>query len=131
VLYTLEDSTGQAIATSLLATFRGMAGSIGSTVGGGILVRTLEGTFRHLLEHDGPLTPEETRLVRQLKGAPNLPWQLEGVQREAAILSYRTAINRVILVGAALALLSLLCQAGTRRRSKPPSDLIEQVVDDE
>lgn len=129
LLFTLEDSTGQAIATSLLATFRGISGSIGSAIGGGIMMRTLESTFRHYLEHDGPLSPEEERLVRQLKGNPSLPWQLEGIQKVAAISSYRQAINMCIMVGGFLAVASLLSQAGTRPKSKPPADLIEESIE--
>ncbi|KAK8116191.1 major facilitator superfamily transporter [Apiospora sp. TS-2023a] len=63
------------VATSLLGTFRGFAGSFGSAIGGGIFIRTLRGSldagFR-AVDGGAPLSPERAQLVKRLVGSPAL-----------------------------------------------------------
>lgn len=95
----------QFIATSLMATFRGFAGSFGSAVGGGIFVRILTATLEK-----GKMDGE---LIRKLVGSPALVQQLEGREKEVAVLAYATALKGLFLAGAGLAVAMIAVQAGT------------------
>ncbi|PSS27452.1 hypothetical protein M430DRAFT_79706, partial [Amorphotheca resinae ATCC 22711] len=59
------------ISISLLATFRGFAGSFGSAIGGGLFVRLLKSGLEEGFEQHGGLEGRE-ELVRRLLGSPAL-----------------------------------------------------------
>lgn len=99
------------IATSLVATFRGFAGSFGSAIGGGLFTRTLYTSLTTYFSEKG-LDDEET-LIRQLLGSPAMVGQLEGLEKEIAIRSYEDAIFTLFIAGAGLAILMVFVQAGT------------------
>ena len=106
------------IATSLVATFRGFAGSFGSAIGGGLFTRTLRTSLTDNFAKEG-LSHKET-LVRQLLGSPAMVRQLEGVDKEVAIKGYEDALRVLFLAGAGLAVLMVFVQAGTGWRK--PND---------
>jgi hypothetical protein len=99
------------IATSLLATFRGFAGSFGSAIGGGLFQRTLYTSLEDGFAEKG-LTHKED-LVRRLLGSPALVENLRGVDRDVAITGYEDALRALFIAGAGLALLMVFVQAGT------------------
>lgn len=109
------------IVTSLISTFRSVAGSFGSAIGGGIfsrvLTRRLNENFSDSSYDDGDNIVDDDRqeLIRKLLGSPALVWQLEGYERQAAISAYQDALRILFLAGAALVLLMTLVQAGTGR----------------
>ena len=99
------------IATSLVATFRGFAGSFGSAIGGGLFTRRLYQSLEDGFRERG-LTHKED-LVRRLLGSPALVENLEGVDKEVAIQGYQDALKTLYLAGAGLAALIVFVQAGT------------------
>ncbi|KAK3116173.1 hypothetical protein LTR53_003722 [Teratosphaeriaceae sp. CCFEE 6253] len=99
------------IATSLLATFRGFAGSFGSAIGGGIFTRKLSSSLTEGFENAG--LHHEQDLVRRLLGSPALVRNLQGVEQEVAITGYEHALRTLFLAGAGLAAVTVLVQAGT------------------
>ena len=108
------------IATSLLATFRGFAGSFGSAVGGGAFARIL----RTRLELGG-LNAE---LIRKLMGSPALVQQLSGWEKEVAVMSYSAALQGLFYFGAVLAVLMIAVQAAAGRG--PPEEEVERQSED-
>ncbi|KAK1073271.1 hypothetical protein LTR12_006130 [Friedmanniomyces endolithicus] len=117
------------IATSLLATFRGFAGSFGSAIGGGIFTRRLaasltEGFANAGLEH-------EEGLVRRLLGAPALVGELRGVEREVAVRGYEDALRTLFLAGAGLAGVMVLVQAGTGWKNAEDEEGKDVLVEEE
>ena len=98
------------VATALLATFRGFAGSFGSALGGGIFQRQLSSSLKSRFGDAGLSNP---RLVRQLLGSPVLVGKLEGKERDIAIGGYQDALKVLWLTMGAIALLSFFVQAGT------------------
>jgi hypothetical protein len=107
------------IATSLLATFRGFAGSFGSAIGGGLFTRALYHSLEHGFAEAGLRHKEE--LIRRLLGSPALVEQLGGIEREIAIQGYQDALRTLFLAGAGLAVLMVLVQAGTGWKAAEPS----------
>ena len=107
----LTPSSTHYIATSLVATFRGFAGSFGSSIGGGLFTRTLYQSLTHRFAEEG-LRHEED-LVRRLLGSPALVGNLDGVEREVAINGYQDALRTLYLAMAGLAVLMVFVQAGT------------------
>jgi len=99
------------IATSLLATFRGFAGTFGSAIGGGIFVRVLRRSLVTGLKKHGVEGRQD--LVRRLLGSPRAVQGLEGIEREVAIASYTKAIQTLFYTAAGLSVLMLIVQAGT------------------
>lgn len=99
------------IATSLLATFRGFAGSFGSAIGGGLFTRTLYTSLEEGFEKRGMRGEED--LVRRLLGSPKLVELLQGAEREVARQGYQDALRTLFLAGAVLAVLMVFVQAGT------------------
>lgn len=99
------------VAMSLLATFRGFAGSFGSAIGGGLFTRTLAQALETGFAEEG--LPHEEDLVRRLLGSPALVEKLTGVRRDVAIHGYEQALRMLFLAGAALAGLMVIAQAGT------------------
>lgn len=99
------------MATSLVATFRGFAGSFGSAVGGGLFSRILRSSLEHGFEQAG--LKHEEGLVRRLLGSPALVGGLRGVEREVAVRGYEDALRGLWIAGAGLAGLMVLVQAAT------------------
>lgn len=112
------------IITSLLATFRGFAGTFGSAIGGGIFTRTLQRTLESGFAEHGLKGREE--LIRRLLGSPRAVQGLEGAEKEVAVLAYTKAVQGLFFAGVVLSLTMLLVQAGTAW-SEPP--VLDEVLD--
>ncbi|KAJ5692765.1 hypothetical protein N7462_002188 [Penicillium macrosclerotiorum] len=107
----LTDPRIHYIVSSLVAMFRGFAGSFGSSIGGGFFTRILKTSLEtSFLEHRLPPKPD---LVRTLLGSPATVMHLTGAERLAAIQSYQHAIQMLFLAGSLLALVATAVQAGT------------------
>ncbi|PSR75949.1 major facilitator superfamily domain-containing protein [Coniella lustricola] len=127
------------IATGLLATFRGFAGSFGTSLGGSVfgraLRRGLEAGFARLDGVGGAggaggpttsrplllltLSEERKRLITRLVGSPNLvfaPGVLSEAERAVAVSGYEGALRTVYRAAVAVTLLVLVLQAGTFAR---------------
>jgi hypothetical protein len=90
---------------------RGMSGSFGSAIGGGIFARVLRSTLETDFRHRGLKGKEQ--LIRQLLGTPALVNSLVGVEKEVAVDGYTTAVKRLFVSGSILALIVTGFQAGT------------------
>lgn len=107
------------IATSLLATFRGFAGSFGTAIGGGIFARRLRASltsgFELLDGGDGILDPGRRELITRLIGSPALVFggDLSDAERAVAVRGYEDSLRVLYRSAAALCILVLLVQAGT------------------
>ncbi|KAK7931619.1 hypothetical protein PG985_002331 [Apiospora marii] len=114
------------VATSLLGTFRGFAGSFGSAIGGGIFIRTLRGSldqgFR-AIDGGSPLSPERAQLVKRLVGSPALVYGggLGEVDRRVAVQGYVDTVKVLFQAAAVLSVVVLLVQASTGWRG--PGDV--------
>ncbi|RYP59369.1 hypothetical protein DL770_010213 [Monosporascus sp. CRB-9-2] len=117
----LAPAASHYVATSLIGTFRGFAGSFGSAVGGGVFTRALrarlEDGFRALdgIGDGELLSPDRRRLVRRLLGSPALVYGggLGADEREVAVRGYADALRLLFLSAAALSVVVLLIQAAT------------------
>lgn len=98
------------IATSLLATFRGFAGSFGSAIGGGLFTRTLYTSLEDGFAERGMRGEED--LVRRLLGSPKLVRMLEGAEADVARQGYQDALKTLFYAGAVLAVVMVFVQAG-------------------
>lgn len=116
------------IATGLLATFRGFAGSFGTAIGGGIFGRTLAASlaagFKELDDGRPGASPDRARLITKLVGSPAMVFNggLSDAERAVAVNGYENAL--AVLYHAAV-LLSLVCvaiQAGTGWTAPGPED---------
>ena len=108
----LTPSSTHYIATSLIATFRGFAGSFGSAIGGGIFTRILRDSLdTHF--HEKGFGRSKDGLVRRLLGSPALVASLDGMEREVAVQGYQDALRYLWLTAAALAAAVVLIQAST------------------
>lgn len=118
------------VATSLLGTFRGFAGSFGSAIGGGVFGRALAAQladgFRRLdgLPPDGgDLPPDRAGLVKRLIGSPALVYGdrddgsglplLGPAERAVAVGGYVAALRTLFQAAVVLALAMFLVQAAT------------------
>ncbi|KAI0868490.1 major facilitator superfamily domain-containing protein [Hypoxylon argillaceum] len=106
------------VATGLLGTFRGFAGSFGSAIGGGIFARTLrEGLEAGLRELDGTDRLGEGReeLVRKLIGSPLLVYHggLTEAENAVAVRGYSAALRVLFQAAVVLTFAVLVLQAGT------------------
>ncbi|KAJ8109967.1 hypothetical protein OPT61_g7061 [Boeremia exigua] len=106
------------IIISLLATFRGFAGSFGSAIGGGLFTRVLyrslvDGFADAGLKHRGDL-------VRKLLGSPALVGKLEGTEKAVAVGAYQDAIKALFYAATGLAIIVTLIQACTGWKSPVP-----------
>lgn len=106
------------IATGLLATFRGFAGSFGTSIGGGIFTRKLRShltTGFERLDGTSDLSPGRVTLIRRLVGSPNLVFGggLSDAEREVAVQGYEVALKVLYTSAVALTVLVLFIQAGT------------------
>lgn len=107
------------IATGLLSTFRGFAGSFGTAIGGGVFARTLrdalaEGFTR--LDGGEGLSRAREKLISVLIGSPAAVFQdgvLSGPERQVAVLGYERALEVLYKSAAAACILMVLLQAGT------------------
>lgn len=97
------------IVTSLVAMFRGFAGSFGSSIGGGIFRRTLKANLE--VGFEGQEFEGKDKLIRQLLGSPVLARSLHGEQREIAKYSYAAATSTLFLTACALVLGVCILQA--------------------
>ncbi|KAI1093135.1 MFS general substrate transporter [Rostrohypoxylon terebratum] len=110
------------IATSLLGTFRGFAGSFGSAIGGGIFARTLRESLEKGFEGiDGP-GRDRGELIRKLIGSPALVYNggLGDREHEVAVQGYVDAIRVLFQAAVVLSVIVLVIQAGTGWRG--PAD---------
>jgi hypothetical protein len=115
------------VATSLLGTFRGFAGSFGSAIGGGIFARTLrDGLERGLKAVDGSDHLDESRkdLIRKLIGSPFLVYHggLTEAEQMVAVQGYSNALRVLFQAAVVLTAFVLLLQAATGW--KDPDDKI-------
>lgn len=107
------------IVTGLLSTFRGFAGSFGTTIGGGIFTRALRDVLTEGFERlDGGegLNPAREKLIKVLIGSPAVIWKegvLTAAERAVAVLGYERALAVLYQSAAALGILVLIMQAGT------------------
>lgn len=106
------------IIISLLATFRGFAGSFGSAIGGGLFGRVLyrslvDGFADAGLKHRG-------ELIRRLLGSPALVGKLEGTEQTVAMDAYQDAIKALFFAATGLAIAVTLVQACTGWKSPVP-----------
>ncbi|EXJ91642.1 hypothetical protein A1O3_00192 [Capronia epimyces CBS 606.96] len=99
------------IVIPLNAMFRSLSGSFGSSISGGLFLRTLQQSLQDGFDARG--ITGKARLIRQLLGTPILVQRLQGVDREVAMLGYETAFKKMYLAGGFLAVAVLLVQAGT------------------
>lgn len=111
------------VATSLLATFRGFAGSFGSAIGGGLFTRTLYTSLEDRFDEAGLRHRED--LVRRLLGSPALVENLRGKEREVAVGGYQDALRVLFLGGAGLAVVMVFFQAGTGWNAPEPEESSE------
>jgi hypothetical protein len=108
--------------------FRSFAGSFGSSIGGGLFIRTLYQSLTAGFEKAGLRHKEE--LVRRLLGSPALVENLGGVEKEVAIQGYQGALRTLFLAAAGLAVVMILLQAGTGWTS-PEETASTRKVDEE
>ncbi|KAI1762147.1 MFS general substrate transporter [Hypoxylon sp. FL1150] len=109
------------VATSLLGTFRGFAGSFGSAIGGGIFARTLRGSLEE--GFGGPRARPE--LVRKLVGSPALVYGggLDAQEQEVAVRGYVDALRILFQAAVVLSVIVLVVQAATGWRG--PDDIVK------
>jgi hypothetical protein len=115
------------IIISLLATFRGFAGSFGSAIGGGLFGRVLH---RSLVDGfaDAGLKHRED-LVRRLLGSPALVGKLEGTEKTVAVDAYQDAIKALFFAATGLAVAVTLVQALTGwKKPVPKNELLDETV---
>lgn len=108
------------IATGLLATFRGFAGSFGTAIGGGIFGRTLsralDDGFRQLDgSGDGGLSDARQRLIKRLIGSPALVFGggLSADEQAVAVKGYEAALRVLYQSAVVLTLIIVFVQAGS------------------
>ncbi|KAI0201890.1 major facilitator superfamily domain-containing protein [Astrocystis sublimbata] len=106
------------VATSLLNTFRGFAGSFGSAIGGGIFARALRGSLeKGLLALDGKdhLSKDRVELIRKLIGSPLLVYHgnLSDEERTVAVAGYSAALRMLFQSAVVLIVFVTVLQAAT------------------
>jgi predicted MFS family arabinose efflux permease len=99
------------IITSLLATFRGFAGTFGSAIGGGIFVRVLGQSLEEGFKSHGIEGKKE--LIRRLLGSPRVVQGLTGVEKDIAVAAYTKAVQTLFFAGVGLSIAMLVVQAGS------------------
>ncbi|KAH8670806.1 major facilitator superfamily domain-containing protein [Xylariales sp. PMI_506] len=116
------------VSTSLLATFRGFAGSFGTTIGGGIFSRTLRAALERGFEAEdgtGDLSGPRRELVKRLVGSPALVHggDLVPLEQQIAVQGYEEALRMLFRAAVALVAIVLVVQACTGW--KGPADVQE------
>lgn len=99
------------VLTSLVATFRGFAGSFGSAIGGGVFARLLADSLARNFAERGIAGKQE--LVRRLLGSPALVARLSGVEQAVAIKGYEDALRGLFVAAVVLGAVMAVVQAGT------------------
>ncbi|KAK0653944.1 hypothetical protein DIS24_g5685 [Lasiodiplodia hormozganensis] len=100
------------VLTSLVATFRGFAGSFGSAIGGGVFARLLADALARGFARRGVIE-NKTELIRRLLGSPALVARLSGVDQAVAIEGYEYALRGLFLAAVGLSIVTVVVQAGT------------------
>ncbi|KAJ9156730.1 MFS general substrate transporter [Pleurostoma richardsiae] len=122
------------IATSMLATFRGFAGSFGTSIGGGIFTRTLRASleegYRRL--DGGGDGAGRAALIKRLVGSPALVFRggLSEAERLVAVRGYEDSLRVLYRSACALVVVVLFLQAGTGWTA-PVSDEEEEEIREE
>ncbi|TGJ87044.1 hypothetical protein E0Z10_g1766 [Xylaria hypoxylon] len=106
------------VATSLLGTFRGFAGSFGSAIGGGIFARTLQGSLEKglkALDGSDHLSKGREELIRKLIGSPLLVHHgdLPDAEKTIAVQGYSSALRVLFQAAVVLTAFVLVLQAAT------------------
>jgi hypothetical protein len=99
------------IVLSLLATFRGFAGSFGSAIGGGLFARVLRKSLVDRFEGAG--LKHRGDLIRRLLGSPALVSSLKGEEHDIAVGAYEDGFKALFLGAVALGVVVVFVQAGT------------------
>ena len=121
------------MATSLVGTFRGFAGSFGSAIGGGIFARTLrrslEDGFR-AVDGDNDADGRRAALIRQLLGSPALVYggDLTAKEQEVAVQGYAHATRVLFLAAVALSVVIFVVQAGTGWKTPIDDEIAENLA---
>ncbi|KAI1336542.1 MFS general substrate transporter [Xylariaceae sp. FL0016] len=106
------------VATSLLGTFRGFAGSFGSAIGGGIFVRTLRGSLEkgfQAIDRDDSRRLQREELIRKLIGSPAMVFNggLDHREQAVAVQGYVDALRVLFQAAVALIIVVVAIQAAT------------------
>jgi MFS family permease len=107
----LTHPSSHAIVLPLIAMFRGLSGSFGSAISGGMFIRTLQAALRHGFKHEN--VKGKADLVRRLLGNPRLVYQLSSIEHDVAVEGYVSALRMLFIFGAVLSLAMLVFQALT------------------
>ena len=107
----LTHSDTHAIVIPLNTMFRGLSGSFGASISGGIFLRSLQRSLEDGFKNED--IPDKVDLIKKLLGTPRLVQQLSGMEYEVALQSYISSFRIVFMAGAGLALLMLVFQAAT------------------
>lgn len=106
------------IATSLLATFRGFAGSFGTAIGGGIFSRSLRGALEsgfRAIDGTDTLSAARRVLVTRLVGSPALVHDggLPDADHRVAVDGYAAGLRVLFQAAAVLSVIVVVLQAAT------------------
>jgi hypothetical protein len=106
------------VATSLLGTFRGFAGSFGSAIGGGIFSRSLRASLEkgyRAVDGTDHLSEARQSLIRRLIGSPASVYNggLDAIDHQVAVNGYGDALAILFQCATALALIVVVLQAAT------------------
>ncbi|KAF1954481.1 MFS general substrate transporter [Byssothecium circinans] len=115
------------IVLSLLATFRGFAGSFGSAIGGGLFERVLHKSLVNGFADAG--LGDRSSLIRTLLGSPATVGTLDGEEKEVAVNAYEDAVKALFLGAVCLSVIVAMVQAGTGWTA--PAKRYEQLAEDE
>lgn len=125
------------VATALVATARGFAGSFGSGIGGGLFTRTLHDRLTWRFASYDRTDEQTLHLITRLLGSPALVGQLSGIEHDVAVAAYSEAIASLFWAAAGLAVVSVALQAGTgwsswedrMQQTNPASAIAKRVQD--
>ncbi|KAI0838699.1 MFS general substrate transporter [Hypoxylon sp. FL0890] len=103
------------VATSLLGTFRGFAGSFGSAIGGGIFARTLRESLEKGFKEIGGSEQDRGELIRKLIGSPALVYNggLGAKEQQVAVQGYVEALRVLFQAAVVLSIFVLVIQAAS------------------
>ena len=107
----LTHPASHVVVIPLNAMFRGLSGSFGSSISGGIFMRSLSQSLQEGFSDEQ--IPNKDDLIRRLLGSPKLVQSLTGVEHDVALQGYITAFRNLFVAGSALALVMMFVQAGT------------------
>lgn len=142
----VADRGAHYVATGLLATFRGFAGSFGTSIGGGVFARALRARLAAgfaALDGGGSgggngLSPARAALVTRLVGNPNLVFSgaggLSEAERAVAVAGYEAALRVLYTSALAVAVVVVFVQAGSGWKAPaaaPGAGGRQQQVDEE